>query len=76
MVMETSTAIPTKIKPPSLVTKPTVSVNHAHIHHFGVNQATFQEEKAERTRQTVGAAWALTLGNSSPFCASELSPAT
>ena len=54
---------PVQDKSPSLITKPDISANHAHIHHFNVNQANFQEEKAERSRQTVGAAWALTLGN-------------
>lgn len=54
---------PAKSKSPSLITKPVISANHAHIHQFSVNQADYQEEKAERSRQTVGAAWALTLGN-------------
>lgn len=53
---------PAKSKTPALITKHEVAVNHAHIHHFSVNQADFQEERAERSRQTVGAAWALTLG--------------
>lgn len=52
-----------KTKTPALITKHEVVANHAHIHHFSVNQADFQEERAERSRQTVGAAWALTLGN-------------
>ena len=54
---------PAKSKSPSLITKPPIAANHAHIHQFSVNQAGYQEEKAERSRQTVGAAWALTLGN-------------
>lgn len=53
---------PPKSKSPSLITKPPIVANHAHIHQFSVNQAEYQEEKAERSRQTVGAAWALTLG--------------
>nr|CAH0105400.1 unnamed protein product [Daphnia galeata] len=68
VVVETTTiaqpkiTIPAKSKSLSLITKPEIIANHAHIHHFSVNQADFQEEKAERSRQTVGAAWALTLG--------------
>lgn len=66
VVVETSTlppVNPAKSKSPSLITKPVIAANHAHIHQFSVNQAEYQEEKAERSRQTVGAAWALTLGN-------------
>ena len=68
----TTTMTPTTVatstpKVASLITKQADSVNHAHVHRFHVNQAEFQEEKAERTRQTVGAAWALTLGNKSSF---------
>lgn len=59
----TSTAAPVK-KASSLITKNEVAVNHAHVNHFHVNQADFQEEKAERSRQTVGAVWALILGKS------------
>lgn len=72
--METTTiaqqkiTIPAKSKSLSLITKPEIVANHAHIHHFSVNQADFQEEKAERSRQTVGAAWALTLGNWRQYC--------
>lgn len=51
-------------QPAKLVTKESSSVNHAHVNHFHVNQAVHQEEKAERSRQTIGAAWALTLGKS------------
>ncbi len=59
----TTATTPTKSKTPALITKHDVAANHAHIHHFSVKQANFQEERAERSRQTVGAAWALTLGN-------------
>ena len=47
---------------PVLVTKEKVVNNHAHVNHFHVNQAVYHEEKAEQSRQTVGAVWALTLG--------------
>jgi hypothetical protein len=57
----TTTVAPVK-KASSLITKNEVVANHAHINHFHVNQADFQEEKAERSRQTVGAVWALILG--------------
>lgn len=49
---------------PVLVTKEKVVNNHAHVNHFHVNQAVYHEEKAEQSRQTVGAVWALTLGMS------------
>lgn len=62
-ITQPKSTISAKIKTPSLITKPEIVANHAHIHHFIVSQADFQEEKAERSRQTVGAAWALTLGN-------------
>lgn len=71
VVAETSTLSPVnpaKSKSPSLITKPVIAANHAHIHQFSVNQAEYQEEKAERSRQTVGAAWALTLGNLACSC--------
>ncbi|KZS09110.1 Uncharacterized protein APZ42_026862 [Daphnia magna] len=61
-ITQPKSTISAKIKTPSLITKPEIVANHAHIHHFIVSQADFQEEKAERSRQTVGAAWALTLG--------------
>lgn len=51
---------------PSLITKDDVGPQHAHINHFHVNQVDFQEERAERSRQTVGAVWALTLGKHFP----------
>lgn len=63
-VVETA-ATPAMIKnhaAPSLITKDDVGPQHAHINHFHVNQVDFQEERAERSRQTVGAVWALTLG--------------
>lgn len=56
-----TTPTPTK-KAPALITKNEAGPQHAHINHFHVNQVDFQEERAERSRQTVGAVWALTLG--------------
>ena len=59
---ETTTTAASVKKLPSLITKSEVVANHAHVNHFHVSQADFQEEKAERSRQTVGAVWALILG--------------
>ena len=61
-IVATSTTKPA----PILVTKEKVVNNHAHVNHFHVNQAVYHEEKAEQSRQTVGAVWALTLGILSP----------
>lgn len=57
-VVATSTTKPA----PVLVTKEKMVNNHAHVNHFHVNQAVYHEEKAEQSRQTIGAVWALTLG--------------
>ena len=61
----TAATTPPLTKTASLLTNEAApGVGHAHVHRFHVNQAEFQQEKAVRTRETVGAAWALTLGNS------------